>query len=190
MDLKTAMLENHSNVNHFHDSLTPKNFTSHISSLSTKEAFQLQILKTSKTLRIQADLKLKASTALQNRIKAQTLKSKLLTLKTHQTHQIALQIAQKKHHLDLLDLEKKKILQEQSKIDQNPDPLLSLRSGGTLYAAMPPGNIIGEMSLENAAPRNATGVALDDLNLLVITKKDYNELFADILMIERKFKID
>lgn len=44
------------------------------------------------------------------------------------------------------------------------------------------------MSLENGEPRNATGVALDGLELLRISKKDYTEIFAGIMLQERLFK--
>lgn len=51
--------------------------------------------------------------------------------------------------------------------------------------------MIGEMSLENDMPRNATGICIDEVvEMLMVTKKDYNEMFADILMEERNVKMD
>jgi hypothetical protein len=68
------------------------------------------------------------------------------------------------------------------------NPLLQLTSAGIFYAHLGRSSIIGEMSLEDSLPRNATGIAVDNLELLVIPKKDYKELFAGIITEQRNIK--
>jgi hypothetical protein len=78
-----------------------------------------------------------------------------------------------------------------SSITNNPEyinPLLQLTSAGIFYACLGRSSIIGEMSLEDELPRNATGIAVDNLELLVIPKKDYKELFAGIITEQRNIK--
>ena len=83
-----------------------------------------------------------------------------------------------------------KTLEDEEDPIEEKDPLLCLILGGVLYGVLSTGAILGEMALENDAPRIASGISSEDTELLVITKKDYNELFSEIMQEERKLKMN
>ena len=68
--------------------------------------------------------------------------------------------------------------------------LTELKQCGIMFVVLENPSIIGEMSLESGAPRNATGICVDDCELLRICKKDYTELFKEINMEEKQKKIN
>ena len=49
----------------------------------------------------------------------------------------------------------------------------------TVMARFNKGASVGEMSLVEDSPRSATAIALDDVELLIITKKDFDALIED-----------
>lgn len=63
---------------------------------------------------------------------------------------------------------------------------VEVRRKGRKLATLGPGAMVGEMALVSDAPRSATVTALSDLDVLVITDRDFRKLLADNPAIQGK----
>ena len=61
-------------------------------------------------------------------------------------------------------------------VDGGVDIIKKTKEGDSVIAEIKPGEIAGEMSLIDMAPRTASGKTNSDSRLVVITKKSFNEI--------------
>lgn len=61
-------------------------------------------------------------------------------------------------------------------VEGGVDIIKKTKEGDSVIAAIKPGEIAGEMSLIDSAPRTASGKTNSDSKLVVITKKSFNEI--------------
>ena len=158
--------------------------------LVSEEILSRKIHETKKIFRLRGEKKFQEEEKLKEKVEEEIFKKKIaFELKIKAEKEAKIRLEQKLRD-EQEKLEKERKEQEAMELDKIDDPMLHIKSGGNFFVALGKGSIIGEISQETDAPRNASGVAADDLELLVISKKDYNDLFADIMLEERRFKME
>jgi CRP/FNR family transcriptional regulator, cyclic AMP receptor protein len=57
---------------------------------------------------------------------------------------------------------------------------------GSRSASLGPGDVVGEMSLLDQAPRSATVTAMSDMHLLVLTSRNFSSLINQVPLVARR----